>query len=1096
MRRPARGRISGLRWLSAPAAALTAFAAAIAVGGGAAALPVAAGVPLAPAMPVAAAAPAAAAPAAAAPAPGGGLAGYVNPFIGTQPAPSSHYGFGFDTGDVFPGAVAPHGMLAWSPDTTSGQAGGYWYPDNTIKGFSLDHFSGRGCSYQGDIPLMPVPAPVTTSPATNPAAYRSTFSHAGESASPGRYQVRLDSGVKVALGATTRTGIGQFSYPAGAPASSMIINTSGSVNGDSGATVSIDPATATVTGSATTHVGCGSDPYTVYFTAHFDHPFTGYGTWSGGTLTPGSTAASGPGSGAWLSFSTASGAPVTAKTALSWVSTANAEQNLHAEDPGWNATAVAASTAAAWDQALSVIRATGGDAGQLTLFYTELYHFLIEPGTFNDVNGQYIGFDDKIHTVAPGRVQYDNITTWDGYRSFIALLALLEPGEASDVITSMLNDAAQGGPGLPRWEQANRNSGGMDGDDPDPYVATAYAYGARGFDTAAALHAMDLGASVPGTTSGGHLVRDNDQQWLSGHYDPGQAAISLEYASDDFAIAAFARSLGNTALYNTYMPRAQNWEYTFNPATGFAEPKDASGAFPPNFDPASESGFVEGDAYQYTPLVPFNVAGLAAAAGGPAAYTRYLDQLYANPNSGPNGTGAFAGNEPSEEIPWQFDYTGAPWKTQAATRNVITNFYTPTPGGLPGNDDGGALSSWYLWAAIGMYPETPGIGTLALGSPLFPHTEITLGSGKVLTLNAPGATPGTAYVHNLTVNGARWTHAYLPLSAISNGGTLGYSLGTSPDTGWASGPADAPPSFASGEAPAVGYTQPSAQLAVQPGATTSVTLAARNVTGSPQAVTWNAAPAAGVNVAPGSGAFQIPAAGDGSQRVQVTAGTAEGRYPVTFHLTAAGGTALPDVVLNVVVAKPGSLVPYDNNTGISADSNQAAANYDGDGYSYSEQALTAAGLAPGATVSSGGVSYSWPDQPAGQPDNVTAAGQTVSLQPQAGAATLGLLGSATNAGTAGSSGTLTVTYTDGSSQQVPVALSDWTLGGGAGQPVAGNAVVAKLPYRNSAAGTSQAHTTYVFAETVPLASGKTVASVTLPGRVSAGQFHVFAIGQG
>jgi predicted alpha-1,2-mannosidase len=889
MHRPPSLQSRGLRWLSAPVAA--AFTAAIAVSGCAAAVTSAV-------THVAAAAKAASAPA-------GGPASYVNPFIGTNPARNSNYGFGFDTGDVYPGAVAPHGMLAWSPDTTSGIPGGYWYPDNTIKSFSLNHFSGRGCPYQGDIPIMPVSGPVTSSPVTNPSAFRSTFSHSNESASPGYYQVRLNSGVKVALGATTRTGIGQFSYPSSASASSMIINAGGSARGDHNATVSIDPATSTVTGAATTSVGCENETYTVYFTIHFDHSFTRYGTWNGGTLTDGSTLASGPQSGAFLSFNTSNGKPVTARTALSYVSVANAELNLSTEDPGWSMSSVVEHTRAAWNKALSVIQASGGAIADETMFYTELYHFLIEPAAFNDVNGQYVGFYNKIHTVRAGHTQYDNITTWDGYRSFIGLLALLEPGAADDLITSMLNDAAQGGPGLPRWEQANRNSAGMVADDPDPYIATAYAFGAHGFDSSAALRAMDLGGSVPTTTSGGQLVRANDQQWMSDHYDPGTASISLEYGVDDFSIAAFAKALGNSALYKKYMPRAQSWEYTFNPATNFAEPKDSTGAFPPNFSPTSDTGLTEGDSYQYTPMVPFNVAGLTASFGGSAAYTRYLVQLYANPNvanSGPHGTGAYVGNEPSEEIPWEFDYTGAPERAQGVIRSVITNDYTPTPGGLPGNDDGGALSSWYLWAAIGMYPETPGVGTLALGSPLFPYTEITLGNGKVLTLNAHGNTDSTPYIRSMTVNGVSWNRAYLPLSAINGGGTIGYSLRSTPDNSWASGPHAAPPSFTNDEIPAIGYTTPTSQVAILPGGTANVNVMARNITSSARVVNWTASPASGISLSSGSGSFQVPASSDGQQQVQVVAGSIPGTYQVTFHLTTADGTALPNVVLAVVVS--------------------------------------------------------------------------------------------------------------------------------------------------------------------------------------------------
>jgi predicted alpha-1,2-mannosidase len=886
-------RTRGPRWLSATVAAVTACTAAIAVSGC-----TAAGTPKATQTP---------GPAARARlAPAGGLAGYVNPFIGTNPAPNSKYGFGFDTGDVYPGAVAPHGMLAWSPDTTSGIPGGYWYPDDTIKGFSLNHFSGRGCPYEGDIPFMPVPGAVTSSPVTNPRAFQSTFSHSDESASPGYYRVRLNSGVKVALAATTRSGIGQFTYPAGASRASLIINVGGSARGDQNATVSIDPASSTVTGSATANVGCENETYTVYFTVHFDHSFTKYGTWNGGRLRDRSTSAAGPRSGAFLSFDTTNGKPVTARTALSYVSVANAELNLSTEDPGWSLSSVVGRARMAWNRALSVIRASGGGIAEEAMFYTELYHFLIEPAVFNDVNGQYVGFDDKIHRVPPNHTQYANITTWDGYRSFIGLLAFLEPREANDVITSMLNDAAQGGPGLPRWEQANRNSGGMVGDDPDPYIATAYAFGAHGFDTGAALRAMDLGGSVPTATSGGQLVRPNDQQWMADHYDPGTASVSLEYGIDDFSIAAFAKALGRSAIYNKYMPRAQNWEYTFNPATDLAEPKDPAGAFPANYSPTGGTGMIEGDSYQYTPMVPFNVAGLAAAFGGSAEYTKYLEHLYANPdvaNSGPNGTGAYVGNEPSEGIAWELDYTGAPEQAQRAIRSVITNDYTPTPGGLPGNDDGGALSSWYLWAAIGMYPETPGVGILALGSPLFPSTEITLGNGKVLTLKATGNTESTPYIHGMTVNGVSWNRAFLPLSAISRGGTIGYALSSTPDNGWASGPHAAPPSFSADEIPAIGYTTPTSQATILPGGNASVTVAARNITGSALVVNWTASPAAGISLSSRSGSFEVPASGRGQQQVRVTAGSAAGTYRVTFHLTTTDGTALPKVVLNVVVTR-------------------------------------------------------------------------------------------------------------------------------------------------------------------------------------------------
>jgi putative alpha-1,2-mannosidase len=288
---------------------------------------------------------------------------------------------GFDTGDVFPGAVAPHGMLAWSPDTTTKIPGGYWYPDNAITGFSLTHFSGRGCGYEDDIPFMPVTGTVTKSPGTDPAAYDAPFSHADETASPGYYRVTLGSGMDVRLAASTRTGIGQFSYPAEAT-SSMTINAGGSANGDQAAQVNIDPATRMVTGSTTAHVGCGSESYTIYFAAQFDQPFSAYGTWDGGPLQAGSTSVTGAHSGAYLSFDTASGQAVLAKTAVSYVSVAGAEANLTAEDPGWSVGSLQAQaqTQAAWNTLLNEIQVGGGTSTERTVLYTALYHMFIEPG--------------------------------------------------------------------------------------------------------------------------------------------------------------------------------------------------------------------------------------------------------------------------------------------------------------------------------------------------------------------------------------------------------------------------------------------------------------------------------------------------------------------------------------------------------------------------------------------------------------------------------------------------------------------------------------------------------------------------------------------
>jgi hypothetical protein len=371
---------------------------------------------------------------------------------------------------------------------------------------------------------------------------------------------------------------------------------------------------------------------------------------------------------------------------------------------------------------------------------------------------------------------------------------------------------------------------------------------------------------------------------------------------------------------------------------------------------------------------------------------------------------------------------------------------------------------------------------------------VHLGNGNTITINAPQAAPDAPYVQGLRLDGTGWPHTYLPPSFALSGGVLDYTLGTTPNTDWATGPGAAPSSYSQGEAPAIGFTN-TGEIISQPGQSSTLTVGAQNVTGSPEKVTWTASAPDGVSVTTSSQPLVVPPAGRDSQAVTITAGSVDGIYPVTLHFSAAG-TPLPDVVVDVAVARPGDLAPYFDNTGVSDDADQGAANYDGSGFSYSAEALAAAGLTPGATVSADGISYSWPEAQPGEPDNVVAAGQVIPLPDHPGAAAVGVLGSATNAGATGSTGTGVLTFTDGSTQQVTLSYTDWTLNGNRGTVQFGNTVVARMPYRNSVGGTSQSRVTYVFSATTPIPSGKTVSTLTLPASVSAGSFHVFAVGIG
>ncbi|HWG28657.1 GH92 family glycosyl hydrolase [Actinospica sp.] len=534
-----------------------------------------------------------------------------------------------------------------------------------------------------------------------------------------------------------------------------------------------------------------------------------------GASTPAST--SGLQSGAYVSFDTTTHSQVTMKVAISYVSQADAQTNLEAEDSGWSESHVAQSTYKQWDQLLSRIRIGGGTSDQQAEFYTALYHALLEPSIFSDANGDYLGFDGNVHRTSHGQTQYANFSGWDIYRSEIPLLAAVAPEQTSEMVTSLLNDEAQGG-WLPKWGFANDYTQVMNGDAADPIIAEAYAFGARDFDTEAALAAMVKGASTVPTSSdlgqGFYVERPQLSDYLSLGYVPNTqesdlspedngASETLEYASADFAISQLAADLGQSSTARAYLQRSQNWTNNFNTDTGYIQPRDGSGQFP-EFGPTTDgmgsfgqSGFQEGDAAQYTWMVPQDIGGLVTAMGGDSAAITRLDSFFQQFNAGPNAPNYWAGNEPSLGTPWIYDYAGAPYKTEATVHALLNDVYSNTPGGEPGNDDLGAMSSWYVWSALGLYPQTPGTSVLDLGAPIFPKALITLAGGRQVVMNAPGATAST-YVSDLKVNGTDWSKVWLPGLATPGTTELDYTMTSTADQSWGAAAADAPPSYSSG----------------------------------------------------------------------------------------------------------------------------------------------------------------------------------------------------------------------------------------------------------------------------------------------------------
>jgi predicted alpha-1,2-mannosidase len=758
---------------------------------------------------------------------------YVNPRVGSRIG-----------GNTFPGAVVPFGMVQWSPETTRGDhtkvavPGGYEYDVRRIRGFGLTHLSGTGCrGASGDIPFMPIAGEVSGSPSADDhdEVYASTYSHDHETARAGAYQVTLDNGVTVALSATARTGAGRFTWPTGHPAT-LLIRASDSEVGSSDAHVAIDDAGHAITGSVTSGNFCGylSDDlkrsyYTLYFVARFDRPFAARGTWQDGTVHADAHEAgggmgygahgipeAGHGSGAYVTFD--NGGAVNVRVGISYVSLENARANLRAESPRADVDEVARAATAAWDGALGRIRVDGGTSDQLATFYTALYHSLLHPNLYSDVDGRYAGFDGRVHRVGKAqKAQYANFSGWDVYRSQLQLVTWLDPRTGSDIAQSLLDQADQNGG---EWDRWTHNAGGthvMNGDPAAPAVAGIVAFGGTRFDMRKALASLvrsssevsahDRSDAGCGVACAGQ--RPSLDQWLALHYIAAKshswngATETLESATADFGIAALATRLGDGKTADAYLARSDWWRNAFNPAAtpeaGYVQDRDADGTWTA-FDPSDTDTFVEGSGAQYLWMLPFDVRGLADALSGNDrtnqrldAFFHHADGSWALTKSG--GLHSELDNEPSIGSPWVYEFTGQPQRTQETVREVLDTLWSNKPEGIPGNDDLGAMSSWYVWSAMGLYPGIPGRAELLLSSPLFSRVTVHRPGGD-LVVEVDRESADARYIQATTVDGKASTAVFLPESVALRGGRVHETLSKTHDTAWGSAPGDAPPSFA------------------------------------------------------------------------------------------------------------------------------------------------------------------------------------------------------------------------------------------------------------------------------------------------------------
>jgi predicted alpha-1,2-mannosidase len=747
-------------------------------------------------------------------------AALVNPLSGTL-------------GPGFPsvGAGLPFGMIQPGPDTSLSDGSqnqvnytGYAYEDPDIRGFSLTHFDGAGIHIAGDLPFMPTTGQVNPADSSGNA---SPYSHASETAQPGYYAVTLArSGIRTELTGTLRAAEMRFAFPSTTQAN-VLAEVSQSTNGANAGAVNV-VGQRELQGWVKSDVG-----YRVYFDAQFSRPFSAAGTWTGSTLSPGSTSAAGKPVGAYLTFDTTKERAVTMRVAISYVSQAGAAANLAAEIPaGRSFDTVRRAARTAWDRRLSDVGVSGGPGSERRTFYDNLYRSLLLPSVFDDSDGRYLGFDGQIHRVAAGHHQYTNLSLWDVYRSQLPLLELIEPRVAHDVLTSLIVDAEQKGGVIPRWVQANMDRGIMGGDSGSAALADGAIEGLlTPSQTSEALSLLSQQATtLPPVWPREHLDAYLKYGYIPNDIDGIGTSKTLEYTIDDNAVAQLAQALGDGTDADGLAARAGYWRHLVDPSNHFIRPRNSDGSWAdstqltdptgitgysagsvPASSPDLEDGFQEGTGWQYLWSVPQDVAGLAQAIGGQSVARHRLDRFFATALNSPVAPGValvhqlsgffgvyFIGNqytsvnEPDLWAPWYYDWYGQPWKTQKVARAEMAA-YNQTPEGLPGNDDAGEMSAWYVLAALGLYHTTPGLPMWALSSPTFPRATLQVG-GRTVDIEAPGADRARPYIHGLTLNGRPESRTFLTTCQLQAGRALTFRLGARPDRSWGSGPGAAPPS--------------------------------------------------------------------------------------------------------------------------------------------------------------------------------------------------------------------------------------------------------------------------------------------------------------
>ena len=697
---------------------------------------------------------------------------YVNPFIGTD-----------FTGNTYPGAQVPFGMVQLSPD--NGLPGwdrisGYFYPDSTIAGFSHTHLSGTGAGDLYDISFMPVTLPYKEAEA--PLGIYSKFSHQDESATAGYYQVLLkDYGINVELTATERCGIQRYTFPEAKAA--IFLNLKKAMNWDFTNDSHIEVIDSVTIQGYRFSDGWARDQH-VYFRTRFSKPFTAVQMDTTAILKDGKRTAT----IARFDFDTQKGEQILVNTALSGVSMEGAAQNLAAEVPEDNFDKYREAARDNWNRQLSKIAVKGDHKDDWVNFYTALYHTMLAPTIYSDVDGSYYGPDKKIHRT-DGWVNYSTFSLWDTYRAAHPLFTYTEPERTNDMVQSFLAFYEQNGR-LPVWNFYGSETDMMIGYHAVPVIVDAYLKGIGNFDPEKALEACVATANLDNYRGIGAYkelgyVPFNEKD--SYNAENWSLSKTLEYAYDDYCIARMAEKLGKKEIADEFYKRSQNYRNVYNPATSFMQPRDDKGEFQKDFKADAYTPHIcESNGWQYFWSVQHDIDGLIGLTGGKERFAQKLDSMFTFHPSADDELPLFStgmigqyahGNEPSHHVIYLYNAVDQPWKTQEYVAKVMNELYLNSPAGLCGNEDCGQMSAWYVFSAMGFYPVNPISGQYEIGTPLFPEVQLHLDNGKTFTVKAPAVSKENIYIRSTKLNGKPYDKSYITHEQIMSGATLEFEMG-------------------------------------------------------------------------------------------------------------------------------------------------------------------------------------------------------------------------------------------------------------------------------------------------------------------------------